>query len=55
MVCAARGYRCAFTTPETMSKERRALAEEMAAADSRYFVPQQFSNCVHLSVGDAGL
>jgi cysteine synthase A len=25
MVCAARGYPCAFTMPETMSKERRAL------------------------------
>jgi cysteine synthase A len=25
MVCAARGYKCAFTMPETMSKERRAL------------------------------
>jgi cysteine synthase A len=25
MVCAARGYRCAFTMPETMSRERRAL------------------------------
>lgn len=25
MVCAARGYRCAFTMPETMSKERRML------------------------------
>ncbi|MHB1210380.1 MAG: cysteine synthase A [Acidimicrobiales bacterium] len=25
MVCAARGYRCAFTMPESMSKERRAL------------------------------
>ena len=25
MVCAARGYHCAFTMPETMSKERRAL------------------------------
>jgi len=67
MVCAARGYRCAFTMPETMSKERRMLlraygaeliltpgpdgmpgairkAEELAAADSRYFVPQQFQN-----------
>jgi cysteine synthase A len=67
MVCAARGYRCAFTMPETMSKERRMLlraygaeliltpgpegmpgairkAEEMAAADARYFVPQQFQN-----------
>jgi len=67
MVCAARGYHCAFTMPETMSKERRALlraygaeliltpgpdgmggaiakAEEMAAGDSRYFIPQQFNN-----------
>jgi len=67
MVCAARGYRCAFTMPETMSKERRALlrgygaeliltpgpdgmggaiakAEELAASDSRYFIPQQFNN-----------
>jgi cysteine synthase A len=67
MVCAARGYRCAFTMPESMSKERRALlrgygaeliltpaaegmagairvASELAAADPRYFVPQQFNN-----------
>jgi len=67
MVCAARGYRCAFTMPDTMSKERRALlraygaeliltpgaegmpgaikkAEELAAADPKYFVPQQFKN-----------
>jgi cysteine synthase A len=67
MVAAARGYRCAFTMPETMSKERRALlraygaeliltpgpdgmagaiakAEELAAGDSRYFIPQQFKN-----------
>lgn len=67
MVCAARGYRCALTMPETMSKERRMLlraygaelvltpgsegmagairkAEEMAAADPRYFIPQQFKN-----------
>ncbi|MDO9349136.1 MAG: pyridoxal-phosphate dependent enzyme, partial [Anaerolineales bacterium] len=66
-VCAARGYKCVFTMPETMSKERRMLlraygaelvltpgsegmngaikkAEEMAAADPRYFVPQQFRN-----------
>jgi len=65
MVCAARGYKCAFVMPDTMSKERRALlraygaeliltpgsermpgaikkAQEMAAADSRYFIPQQF-------------
>jgi cysteine synthase A len=67
MVAAARGYRCAFTMPETMSKERRALlraygaeliltpgpdgmggaiakAEQLAASDSRYFIPQQFKN-----------
>lgn len=67
MVCAARGYRCVLTMPDTMSKERRMLlraygaelvltpgsegmtgairkAEEMAAADPRYFIPQQFQN-----------
>ncbi len=67
MVCAARGYKCALTMPETMSKERRMLlraygaeliltpgsegmagairkAEEMAAADSNYYIPQQFKN-----------
>jgi cysteine synthase A len=66
-VCAARGYKCVLTMPETMSKERRMLlraygaalvltpgsegmpgairkAEEMAAADPRYFIPQQFKN-----------
>ncbi len=67
MVCAARGIRCCFVMPETMSRERRLLlkaygadlvltpgpdgmggairrAEEMAAADSRYLIPQQFEN-----------
>jgi len=67
MVCAARGYHCVLTMPETMSKERRLLlraygaeliltpgsagmagaiqkAEELAASDSRYFMPQQFKN-----------
>jgi cysteine synthase A len=67
MVCAARGIRCAFVMPETMSRERRLLlraygaelvltpgpdgitgairkAQEMAAADPRYFIPQQFEN-----------
>jgi cysteine synthase A len=67
MVCAARGYKCVLTMPETMSKERRMLlraygaeliltpgtegmggairkAEEMAASDPRYFIPQQFKN-----------
>jgi cysteine synthase len=66
-VCAARGYKCTLTMPETMSKERRMLlraygaeliltpgsegmggairrAEEMAASDKRYFLPQQFKN-----------
>ena len=67
MVCAARGYQCVLTMPETMSKERRLLlkaygaeliltpgsegmggairrAEELAASDPRYFMPQQFKN-----------
>ncbi len=67
MVCAARGYKCALTMPDTMSKERRMLlraygaeliltpgadgmpgaiqkAEQMAEADRRYFIPQQFKN-----------
>ena len=67
MVCAARGLKCCFVMPETMSRERRLLlkaygaelvltpgadgmggairrAEEMAAADARYLIPQQFEN-----------
>jgi cysteine synthase A len=67
MVCAARGIKCAFVMPETMSRERRLLlkafgaeliltpgpegmtgaigkANELAAADPRYFIPQQFEN-----------
>ncbi len=67
MVCAARGYKCVLTMPETFSKERRMLlraygaeliltpggegmggaikkAEEIAASDARYFMPQQFKN-----------
>ena len=66
-VCAAKGYKCVLTMPETMSMERRILlmaygaelvltpgaegmrgairkAEEMAANDPRYFIPQQFDN-----------
>ena len=31
MVCAARGYRCMLTMPETMSRERRAAAPRAAA------------------------
>ena len=67
MVCAARGIKCAFVMPETMSRERRLIlkaygadlvltpgpegmpgaikkAEEMAAADARYVIAQQFDN-----------
>lgn len=67
MVCAARGVKCAFVMPETMSRERRLIlkaygaeliltpgpegmpgairkAEEMAAADKRYVIAQQFDN-----------
>jgi cysteine synthase len=73
MVCAARGYRCVLTMPETMSKERRMLlraygaeliltpgsegmagaikkAEELAASDPRYFLPQQFKNAANPAV-----
>jgi cysteine synthase A len=67
MVCAARGIKCAFVMPETMSRERKLIlkaygadliltpgpegmpgaikkAEEMAAADARYVIAQQFDN-----------
>jgi cysteine synthase A len=67
MVCAARGYRCTLTMPDTMSRERRILlraygaeliltpgsegmlgaikkAEQLAASDPRYLMPQQFNN-----------
>ena len=67
MVCAARGIKCVFVMPDSMSRERRLLlkaygaqlvltpgaegmpgalkkADEMAAADPRVFVPQQFEN-----------
>jgi cysteine synthase A len=67
MVCAAKGYKCILTMPETMSKERRAVlraygaeivltpgpggmgaaigkAEEIAAGEDEYFMPQQFNN-----------
>jgi cysteine synthase len=67
MVCAARGIRCAFIMPETMSRERKLIlkaygadliltpgpegmpgaikrAEDMAAADPRYVIAQQFEN-----------
>jgi cysteine synthase A len=67
MVCAARGYGCTLTMPDTMSQERRMIlrafgadliltpgsegmagairrAEELAASDSKYFIPQQFEN-----------
>jgi len=67
MVCAARGIKCAFVMPETMSRERKLLlkaygaelfltpgpegmpgaikkAEELAAADPRYVIAQQFEN-----------
>lgn len=67
MVCAARGIKCAFVMPETMSRERKLLlkaygaelfltpgpegmpgaikkAQELAAADPRYVIAQQFEN-----------
>lgn len=67
MVCAARGIKCAFVMPETMSRERKLLLkaygadliltpgpegmtgainkmEEIATADARYVMAQQFEN-----------
>ncbi len=67
MVCAARGIRCAFVMPDTMSRERKLIlkaygadliltpgpegmpgairkAQEMAEADPRYVIAQQFEN-----------
>ena len=57
MVCAAKGYPCLLTMPETMSKERRALLRgygaeliltpgpEIAESDpGKYYMPQQFEN-----------
>ena len=67
MVCAARGIKCAFVMPETMSRERKLLLkaygaeliltpgpegmpgaikkiQDMAAADPRYVIAQQFEN-----------
>ncbi len=66
-VCAAKGYKCVLTMPETFSVERRALlkafgaevvltpaaegmkgairkAEELAARNKQYYIPQQFKN-----------
>jgi cysteine synthase A len=66
-VCAARGYRCVLTMPETMSLERRNMlkafgaeliltpgeggmpgairkAEEIAAQNPEFYMPQQFKN-----------
>lgn len=73
MVCAARGIKCAFIMPDTMSRERRLLlkaygaeliltpgsegmtgaigkAEELAAADARYYIPQQFANPANVEI-----
>ncbi len=73
MVCAARGIKCVFIMPETMSRERKLLlkaygaelvltpgaggmlaaiakAEEMAAADPRVFIPQQFENAANPAI-----
>ncbi len=73
MVCAARGIKCAFVMPDTMSRERRLLlkaygaeliltpgsegmtgaigkAEELAAADARYYIPQQFANPANVEI-----
>ncbi|NRA36767.1 MAG: cysteine synthase A [Planctomycetes bacterium] len=66
-VCAAKGYKCILTMPDTMSMERRNMmavygaelvltpgaegvgatirkAEEIAASNDDYYMPQQFKN-----------
>lgn len=73
MVCAARGIKCAFVMPETMSRERKLIlkaygaeliltpgpegmpgaikrCEEMAAADPRYVIAQQFENPANVQI-----
>lgn len=73
MVCAARGIKCAFIMPETMSRERKLIlkaygaeliltpgpegmpgaikkAEEMASADPRYVIAQQFENPANVEI-----
>lgn len=57
MVCAARGYRCAFTMPETMSKERRALLRGYGAELILTPGPEGMSGAIakaeSLAAGDA--
>ncbi|MCG3200201.1 MAG: O-acetylserine sulfhydrylase [Gammaproteobacteria bacterium] len=73
MVCAARGIRCAFAMPDTMSRERKLIlkaygaeliltpgsegmpgaikrCEDMAAADPRYVIAQQFENPANVQI-----
>src|SRR5450759_1653760 len=56
MVCAARGYRCAFTMPETMSKERRMLLRaygaELILTPGPEGMPGAIAKAEELAAGD---
>ena len=57
MVCAARGYKCTFTMPETMSKERRALLRaygaELILTPGPEGMPGAIAKAKELAKGDA--
>ena len=56
MVCAARGYRCMFTMPETMSRERRALLRaygaELVLTPGPDGIPGAIAKAEELAKGD---
>ena len=56
MVCAARGYRCAFTMPETMSRERRLLLRaygaELVLTPGSEGMPGAIAKAEELAKGD---
>ena len=56
MVCAARGYRCVFTMPETMSKERRMLLRaygaELVLTPGREGMPGAIAKAEELAKSD---
>jgi len=57
MVCAARGYKCAFVMPETMSKERRLLLKaygaELILTPGPEGMPGAIKRASELAAGDA--
>jgi cysteine synthase len=57
MVCAARGYRCVFTMPETMSEERRMLLRaygaELVLTPGPQGMPGAIAKAEELAEGDS--